>query len=371
MKTSTHIVNEEVDPETGALTYPLYQTSAYLLPKGERYRYSRESNPTVEELSRKMARIEECPSGSSFSSGMGAITSTFLSLLEPGSTLLIGRDIFARSFRFSTEFLSKWGVNVEVAEPGTEGVIDGIHEKTDLIFIEGLSNPTLRVNDIEKISRVAKNNNALLAVDSTFTTPVNQKPYLLGADLVLHSASKFLAGHNDVIAGTVLGREELVSKADGMRRTMGASLDPHAAFLVLRGLKTLRVRMDAINKAAMEVAKYLEEKKGVGRVYYPGLKSHPDHDRAVSILEGFGGVVTFEAGENSRDALDFMSRLRLIMPANTLGGVNSTISHPKTMSHRGLSDQERKMAGITDGMLRLSVGLEHFDDLISDIDSAL
>ncbi len=371
MKTSTHIVNENFDPETGALTYPLYQTTAYKLPMGERYRYSRESNPTVEELSRKIALIEECPSGSSFSSGMGAITSTFLSLLEPGSNLLVGSDIFARSLRFAKEFLSRWGVNVSAAEPGTEGVVSAITNKTDLIFIEGLSNPTLRVNDIREISRVAKENGSTLIVDSTFATPINQKPYTLGADLVLHSASKFLAGHNDVIAGVVSGREDLVSKSDSMRRTMGASLDPHAAFLVLRGLKTLRVRMEAINKAAMEIAKHLEGHPRVDEVYYPGLKNHPDHDLAQQILEGFGGVVSFEVKGDASAALEFISKLKLVMPANTLGGVNSTISHPKTMSHRGLSDEERKMAGVGESMLRLSVGLEHYEDIISDIDSSL
>lgn len=325
----------------------------------------------MEELSRKVSLIEGCPSGSSFSSGMGAITSTLLSLLEPGSNLLVASDIFARSFRFASEFLSRWGVNVTVAEPGTENIVSAIGGRTDLIFLEGLSNPTLRVNDIREISRAAKENDSALLVDSTFTTPVNQKPYLLGADLVVHSASKFLAGHNDVIAGVVSGRSELVEKVDVMRRTMGSSLDPHAAFLVLRGLKTLRVRMDAINKTAMEIAKYLEENQKISRVYYPGLKSHPDHDVAQQILDGFGGVVSFDIKGGSKDALEFLSKLKLVMPANTLGGVNSTISHPKTMSHRGLNDQERARAGINESMLRLSVGLEHYEDIVSDLTCAL
>lgn len=371
MKTSTHIVNENFDPETGALTYPLYQTTAYKLPMGERYRYSRESNPTVEELSRKIALIEECPAGTSFSSGMGAITSTFFSLLKPGANLVVALDIFARSFRFAMEFLSNWGVNVTIADPGTDGIISAINSKTDLVFIEGLSNPTLRVNDIREISRVTRENDATLIVDSTFTTPVNQKPYTLGADLVIHSASKFIAGHNDVIAGTVSGREDLVSKSDTMRRTMGPSLDPHAAFLVLRGLKTLKVRMDAINSTAMKIAKVLEEHPLVSSVYYPGLDAHPDHRVAEQILQGYGGVVSFDLLGDSTTALDFISKLRLVMPANTLGGVNSTISHPKTMSHRGLTEEERNRAGIGGNMLRLSVGLEDFDDIIDDLNAAL
>lgn len=371
MKTSTHIVNESMDPETGALAFPIYQTSAYLLPKGEKFRYSRESNPTVEELSGKLARIEECPAGTSFSSGMGAITGTFFTLLRPGSRLLIARDIFARSYKFATDFLSGWGVKVDVADPGTDGVLAGIRDDTDLVFIEGLSNPTLRVNDIKCISEEVHSRNAKLIVDSTFTTPVNQKPYSLGADLVIHSASKFLAGHNDVIAGAAVGDGEIVKQVDATRRTMGSSLDPHAAFLVLRGLKTLRVRMDAINKTALEVARLLEETAGVVKVHYPGLKSHPDHETALRVLDGFGGVVTFELEGGSSSAKDFMSRLRLVMPANTLGGVNSTVSHPETMSHRGLSDGERLSAGINGGMLRLSVGLEHYEDIVEDIGSAI
>lgn len=341
------------------------------MPAGERYRYTRESNPTVEELSRKVALLEECPAASSFSSGMGAITSTFLSLLEPGSNIVIARDIFARTFRFATEFLARWGVNVTVAESGTEGVVSAIDKNTDMVFVEGLSNPTLRVYDIREISKAAVENGALVLVDSTFITPVNQRPFSLGADLVLHSASKFLAGHNDVIAGTVSGNEEMVAKSDMTRRSMGASLDPHSAFLVLRGLKTLGVRMEAINRGAMEIANYLQENKQVDSVYYPGLDVHPDHRIATQIMDGFGGVVSFDMKGGEEHVQEFLKRLQLVTPANTLGGVNSTISHPKTMSHRGLSVDERRKAGIGDGMLRLSIGLEHPDDIIGDIESAL
>lgn len=371
MKISTRIVEEEMDPLTGALTFPVYQTSSYLLPMGEKYRYTRESNPTVEELSRKMASIEEAPAATSFSSGMGAITSTFLSLLSPGSNLVIGRDVFGRSYKFSTEFLSRWGVNVSVADPGTDNVLSLIKPDTDMVFVEGISNPGLRVNDIGRIAHAARENGAILVVDSTFTTPVNQRPFGLGADLVVHSASKFLSGHNDVIAGIVAGREDLVRKVDTMRRTLGPSLDPHAAFLVLRGLKTLKIRMKASNESALKIASRLEQHEKISRVYYPGLESDPDHGTAVKTLEGFGGVVSFDISGSEQQALSFMSALKLIKPANTLGGVNSTISHPGTMSHRGLSEEERNSVGIGKTMMRLSVGLEDPDDLMEDIENAL
>lgn len=371
MKRSTHTVNESVDPETGALTYPIYQTSAYQLPRGERFRYSRESNPTVEELSRKIAQLDFAPAGGAFASGMGAITSTFLSLLEPGSRVLIQRDIFARSYKFATDFLSKWGVNVEVAGPGTESLLQGLASKPDLTFVEGISNPALRVVDIKRLAEESQKHESTLVVDSTFSTPFNETPFKDGADLVIHSASKFLAGHNDVIAGVMAGNEDIVSKVDMIRRTMGPSLDPHAAFLVLRGLKTLKVRMDAINRSALKIAEVLEGSTRIARVFYPYLESHPDRDIARKALKGGGGVVTFQIEGGSKECLSLLSKLKLVMPANTLGGVNSTISHPWTMSHRGLTDEERKLAGITENMLRLSVGLEDSEDIISDIRQAM
>lgn len=371
MKMSTRFISEEIDPATGAIVYPIYQTSAFLLPMGEKYRYSRESNPTTEQLANKISEIEGTEAGTAFSSGMGAITSTLLSMVVPGSRVLVGRDVFARTYKFITGFLSKWGVKVDIADPGTENIISKIREDTDFILIEGITNPVLRVNDIPKISKRAREAGAILAVDSTFATPVNQKPAKLGADIVIHSASKFISGHNDVIAGVASGKKEHIGKIDEMRRNLGSSLDPHAAFLVLRGLKTLKVRMDAANKSAFIIAKYLEEAKGIKRVFYPGLESHPDHDVARSILNGYGGVVSFEMDGDESGALRLISKLDLITSANTLGGVNSTISHPKTMSHRGLSDEERSSAGISKECLRLSVGLEDTEDLIKDISNAI
>ncbi len=371
MKPSTRTATETVDPNTGALTFPIYQTSAYELPKGEKYRYTRESNPTVEELAGKIALLEGAPAGSAFSSGMGAITSTFLSLLKPGSKLLIQRDVFARSFKFATGFLRDWGVDVIAAGPGTDSVLEAMESSPDLVFVEGVSNPTLRVIDLPRLSRAASKHGSTLVVDSTFATPFNELPYRHGADLIVHSASKFIAGHNDVICGLAAGREDIIGKVDSMRRTMGSSLDPHAAFLVLRGLRTLKVRIDAINKTAAHVARKLEESRQVHRVFYPGLQSHPDRNVACRLLQGYGGVVTFELDGSVKNALNAISRLKLVMPANTLGGANSTISHPWTMSHRGLTDEERGEAGITQGMLRLSIGLEDRDEILGDILQAI
>ena len=319
LRMSTRFIREDIDPTTGAISYPIYQTSAFLLPMGEKYRYSRENNPTTEQFATKMSDIEGTEAGTAFSSGMGAITSTLLSLLKPCSRVLVERDVFARSYKFITGFLSSWGANVDVADPGTESILSAIRDDTTLVLVEGITNPILRVNDLRAISKRTKESGSILAVDSTFATPVNQKPANLGADIVIHSASKFIEGHNDVIAGVATGNEEFISKIDNMRRNLGSSLDPHAAYLVLRGLKTLKVRMDAINKSAFMIAKFLEETGKVKRVIYPGLESHPDHNVARYILDGYGGVVSFEIEGSDREALEFISRLEMITSANTLG----------------------------------------------------
>jgi len=367
----TKLVAEEIEDDVGAITTPIYQTTAFAFPKGEKYRYSRESNPTVIRLNKLIAEAEGAQAGVSFSSGMGAISSTLLSLLRPGSTLVIQRDMFGRSFKFASDFLRSWGVNVRVAEPGNEDLLNKIEQGADMVFVESITNPLLRVADLEKISKICKEKGSLLVVDSTFATPINQTPLSLGADIVIHSASKYLAGHNDVIAGLSAGGEHHISRVDLMRRTLGTSLDPHAAYLVIRGMKTLKLRMETINRNTMEIAEFLQDHPRVSRVYYPGLSSHPDYEVALRVLRGFGGVVSFEVRGSQEDALSVIRRTKLIIPAQTLGGVNSVISHPATMSHRTLTPEERKLAGVTDNLLRLSIGIEDAEDLKSDLSTAL
>ncbi|MEM0173099.1 MAG: aminotransferase class I/II-fold pyridoxal phosphate-dependent enzyme [Sulfolobaceae archaeon] len=372
MREGTKIVFEEIDQQTGSVTTPIYQTTAFAFPVGEKYRYSRESNPTVLSLSKKIAELEGTESATVFSSGMGAITTSILSMLRPGGKVLIHLDIFGRTYKFFTEFLRQWNVNVDIADPGTENYLKKLSEnRYDIAYLEIISNPLLRVLDVERICKIAKEKSTIVVVDSTFATPVNIRPAEYGADVIIHSASKFLAGHNDVIAGAAAGSNQLISKIDTLRRTLGTSLDPHAAYLVLRGIKTLKIRMDVINRNAIAIAEFLEEHPKVLKVYYPGLPSHPDYKIASRILRGFGGVVSFEIRGSKDDALKVMSRTKIILPAQTLGGVNSIISHPVTMTHRNLTKEELSRVGINENLLRLSVGIEDVNDLIEDLDNAL
>jgi cystathionine gamma-synthase len=364
---------ETPDAVTGSISTPIHQTVSYLHPRGDAYRYSRERNPTVDVLAKKIAEAEACDAGTCFSSGMAAESTLFLALLSPGSKLVIQKDVFGRTLRFAREFLTKWGVNVSVAQPGNQGVLDAINNnECDMVFVESVTNPVLRVTDIAAVSEAAHKKGAILVVDNTLPTPVNLKPFTQGADLVVHSASKFIAGHNDVVAGLVAGKPDLVEKIDDLRKTVGCVMDPHAAFLVIRGVKTLGARMQTINGSALKIAEFLRSHPKVDYVRYPGLKSDSDHELAKRIFRGFGGIVSFVLKSTRKSAPeDFMMNLKLVYPANTFGAVDSVISHPSTMSHRNLSEEERIGVGIPWNLMRLSVGLENVDDLIDDLDQAL
>ncbi|BCS92831.1 MAG: cystathionine gamma-synthase [Metallosphaera javensis (ex Sakai et al. 2022)] len=371
LRESTKSVRESIDPTTGAITTPIYQTSAFLYPEGEKYRYSREVNPTVLELGKKIAELEGAEAGLAFSSGMGAISTTMLTLLRPGMKLLVHVDMFGRSLRFTKDYLSSWGVKVDVAPASDQRMLEMISTGYDVVMVESITNPLLRVIDLERVGKACSEIGATLLVDSTFATPINQRPLEFGASLAIHSASKFIAGHNDVITGLIAGKGELVRAIDQMRRTLGTSLDPHPAYLTIRGMKTLKIRMDVINRNAQQVAEFLEAHPKVAKVYYPGLKSHESHSVARRVLKGFGGVVSFEVKGGVEEALKVMKSTSVIIPAQSLGGVNSLISHPATMSHRTLSPEERRASGIGDSLLRLSVGIEDVEDLIEDLDKAL
>jgi cystathionine gamma-synthase len=363
---------EQPDPETGAIETPIYQTVSYIHPKGERFRYTREANPTVATLSQKVALLEEFEAGTSFSSGMAAITTALLALLSPGATLVTQKDGFGRSVRFAKDFLARWGVKVRVTPSETDTIISEIEDGCSVVFVESVTNPCLRVVDLERLAESAHNGGALLVVDNTLATTYNFKPSKFGADLVIHSASKFLAGHNDVVAGVAAGKKELVLRLDELRKTLGCSLDPHAAHLVIRGIKTLHVRMERINANALAIAQSLQANPRVGGVIYPGLDNHPDHAVAKRLMSGYGGVLSFYLNTSDKNAyLTFMKSLRLVYPANTLGATETIVSHPATMSHRGLTEEERREIGINWQLMRLSVGLEEKEDILSDLESAL
>ncbi|MGC8506557.1 MAG: PLP-dependent transferase [Thermoplasmata archaeon] len=363
--------SEEEEGEFGSLTYPIFQTSAYIMPKGSKFRYTRENNPTVANLARKVSLLEHAESTTCFASGMGAVTTTLLTLLNPGSKLLIQRDVFSRSYTFSRDFLTRWGVRTSFALPGTENTLTLLKEKQDVVFVESITNPILRVNDIKRMAEEIHNTDGILVVDSTLSTPHNIKPIDLGADIVIHSASKFISGHNNVIAGTCSGKNEFIEKIDLMRRTLGPSLDPFSAFLVDNGIKTLGVRMERINNSAMQIAAKLHDIKQIDSVIYPGLNDHPDHSIASETMRGYGGVIAFRVNKAVSHPERMFEYMKVVKPANTLGGPNTVISHPVTMSHRSLSEEEKRLIGIDTHMFRLSIGLESPDDILNDIRNSL
>lgn len=371
MKDQSKIVRDKIEGETGSIVFPIYQSSAFQLPKGEKFRYSRENNPSVEALCQKINELEGSETGNCFSSGMGAVTTTLLSLLSPGKTILVQRDIFARSYKFVTQFLAAWGVNVLIADPGTENILKYSDRKVDLIFVESITNPTLRVTDIEAIRSSYPAEKTVIVTDATFATPVLQKPLSLGSDIVVHSLSKFMSGHNDTIGGYAGGRKDLMAPIDQNRRTLGPSMDPNTAFLINRGMKTLFVRMKQSGETAFSIAESLQKIDGVKTVNYPFLKNHPDYAISRKHLKEKPSVVSFELDTSRIDIQKFMSSLNNIMPANTLGGLNTTITHPSTMSHRTISEEERIKAGISPGLMRLSVGLESEEDIMDDLKNSI
>lgn len=371
MKDQSKIVKDQIEGETGSIVFPIYQSSAFQLPKGEKFRYSRENNPSVEALCQKINDLEGSQGGNCFSSGMGAVTTTLLSLLSPGKTILVQRDIFARTYKFITQFLRNWGVKVLIADPGTENILKYSGREVDLIFVESITNPTLRVTDIEAIRSSFPREKTVIVTDATFATPVLQKPLSLGSDIVLHSLSKFMSGHNDTIGGYAGGRKESMEIIDQNRRTLGPSMDPNTAFLINRGLKTLFVRMMQSGSSAFSIAGSLQNVHGVKKVHYPFLEDHPDHGTCGRLLMEKPSVVSFELDHKRIDVQKFMSSLKTILPANTLGGLNTTITHPATMSHRTISQEERNLAGISPGLMRLSVGLESEEDIMDDLQNSI
>ncbi len=358
-------IRETVDPNTGSLSFPIHQTSAYLMPEGERYRYSRESNPTVEELARVMGVLENAEAANVFASGMGAISTTLLALSKPGTRILIHKDSFARSYKMVTGFMREWGCKPIIPEMGNKGLLDKAGE-ADIVFLESLSNPILRVFDVDAIAEKVHANKGILIVDGTFASPINQRAHDHGADIVIQSLSKFISGHNDTIGGSAAGRKDLIEKIDLFRRTLGTTMDPNTAYLTLRGIKTLHTRMKQINESALEVAHKLSDNPMYQNIRYPGLPDHPDSEIARRMLRGFGGVVTFDLASDV-EPVRAMKSLKVVAPANTLGGANSTISHPSTMSHRSLTPDEKNALGINDRTYRLSVGLEEPDAILEDV----
>lgn len=377
MSNATQLIHSiPVDPLTGSISVPIYQTSTFVQEApGEHkgYDYARSNNPTRETLEKIVALLEGGERASAFASGLAAIDAV-VKLLESGDEILAVDDIYGGAFRLFTHIYAKFGIKVNYTDTtDIANVIDAITPKTKLIWLETPTNPTLKISDIETIATIAKQHNILLCVDNTFASPILQQPIKLGADLVVHSATKYLGGHSDLIAGIVISAtQELGDKIKFIQNASGAILAPHDSWLVIRGVETLHLRVKEHSRNALAVAQYLEKHPAIDKVYYPGLKSHPNYDIAAKQQLGFGGIVSFTLKNNTEDAARaVVCNTKLFKLAESLGGVKSLLCHPAQMTHKSIPAEKRRAAGVVDSLIRLSVGLEEVDDLIRDIEQAL
>ncbi len=353
---------------------PIFQTSTYCYPKDDSagYVYTRIENPTQEVAEDKIAALEGAQEGLVFSSGMAAITTTVLSLVGNGDHMIATEDLYGNTYTFFKSELRKSGVDISLIRSRSANRIERYFRKnTKAIFLETPTNPLLRVIDIPGIAKKARKKSIKVIVDNTFATPINQRPLKLGADVVVHSGSKYLNGHSDVIAGLAAGKKRDIQLIKELRTTMGGCLDPHAAYLLQRGMMTLAVRMERHNENGLRVAEFLENHKKVNAVYYPGLPSHPNHELAKRMMSGFSGMLSFEVKGRRKEANKFLKELKLLLAAPSLGGVETLISIPAETSHSYLTRKERLGQGIKDNLVRMSVGIEDFEDIKRDLNQAL
>ncbi|MCF6094224.1 aminotransferase class I/II-fold pyridoxal phosphate-dependent enzyme [Microaerobacter geothermalis] len=376
MKFSTQIIHNpyKVDPYTGACSTPIYQASTYHqfdVDQPGPYDYARSGNPTRHALEETIALLEGGCRGFAFSSGMAAISTVFL-LLSSGDHVVISEDVYGGTHRIVTQVLSRLGISATFVDTtDINAVEEAIKPNTKAIYVETPSNPLLKVTDLGKIEEIAKQSKLLFIVDNTFLTPYYQRPIQFGADIVIHSATKFIAGHSDVIAGLVVAKnEELAEKIGFLQNSFGAILGVQDSWLVLRGLKTLKVRLDSATNGAKIIANWLKEQSYVKEVYYTGLPTHQGHDIQNKQVTGHGAVLSFDVG-NASMAKKIMKRVKIPAVAVSLGSVESILSYPALMSHAAMPEEERRKRGIHDGLLRLSVGLEDPHDLIEDLEQAM
>ena len=367
-------IGQEPEPATGAIVAPIFQTSTYVqeaLGKDKGYDYARTAHPNRRALERCVARLEGGQTAYVFTSGMAAIDSLFR-LLRPGDHAVISEAVYGGVYRLTTQLLRHFGMEfsfVDMSDPDL--VRKALRANTKMIYVETPTNPTMIISDIAAIARIANERNITVAVDNTFLSPYLQRPIDLGAHIVVHSMTKYLNGHSDAVGGAViLTRPADAEKIYFLQRSTGAGLAPMDCFLVSRGIKTLAVRMMQHNANGMAIARYLENHPKVKRVLYPGLPSHPQHDLARKQQRGFGAMLSFDLG-SLESARRLLNHVKLCSLAESLGGVETLISHPATMTHASIPPEVRQQVGITDGLVRLSVGIEDEEDLIADLDAAL
>lgn len=366
-----------------AITVPIYQTSTYVfrdtqelvdfkegrVDKGE---YGRYGNPTIRATEHKLATLEGTDDALLYASGMCAITSLLLTILRTGQHLIITSDSYRRTRQFCKGMLRQLGIETSVVPPGQPGAIEAaLQPNTRLLFSESPTNPYLYVNDLEQLVSLAKRHRLRTVIDSTFATPFNQNPIAYGIDLVMHSATKYLGGHNDLLAGVVVGKANMIAALRESQGVLGGITDPHTAYLLMRGIKTFALRMARHNANGLALATFLDSHPKVRRTYYPGLPSHPSHCVARRQMRGFGGVVSFEIDGSLEETSAFIDALRIPYIAPSLGGVESLVEQPALMSYYELAPVDRRQIGIGDSLVRYSAGIEDTEDLIADVEQAL
>jgi cystathionine gamma-lyase/cystathionine beta-lyase len=378
MKFGTRAIHagQEPDPTTGAVMTPIYQTSTYWQEspgKHKGYAYARGKNPTRTALEKCLASLENAKHGLCFSSGMGA-TDAVAKLLKPGDEVITGNDLYGGTYRMFTKVYEPMGVKfhfIDLLDPNN--IKNYINTNTKLIWIETPTNPTMQIVDIVACSKIAKDNNLILAVDNTFASPYLQNPLDLGADIVMHSVTKYLGGHSDVVMGALLTSDDaLYEKLAFIHNSCGATPGPQDSFLVLRGLKTLHLRMKAHCENGEAVAHFLKNHPAIEKVYWPGFAEHPNHEIAKQQMRGFGGMISIVLKDADLEkTFKIASAFKVFTLAESLGGVESLINHPATMTHASIPKAEREKAGVVDNLLRLSVGVEDIEDILQDLQNAL
>lgn len=378
-ETKAIIVGEEPNLKEGGsgdVAVPIHLSSTFARKEIDKptngYEYSRSGNPTRYALEKKLAALENAKFGLAFSSGLAAETVICATLLKSGDHVVAFDDLYGGTRRlFNKVFSNNFGVEFSYIDArNADNVKNAIKENTKLIWLETPTNPLLRLCDIKAISGIAKQKGIIVVVDNTFMSPYFQKPLGLGADIVAHSTTKYLNGHSDSIGGAImLSNDEIYEKLKFNQNAMGPILSPFDSYLVARGIKTLALRMERHNENALKIAEYLEKHENVARVYYPGLKSHPQHELAKKQMSGFGGMLSFEIKGSLKQAKKFLESLRVFLLAESLGGVESLIEHPALMTHASVPKEERDKIGISDSLIRVSVGIENADDLIEDLEN--
>jgi cystathionine beta-lyase len=378
MKFATKAIHGGLEPDsaTGAIMTPIYQTSTYVqdgIGNHKGYAYSRTSNPTRDALEKNLAAIENGKFGACFGSGLAAIDCV-IKMLNPGDEVISTDDLYGGSYRIFKTIFEKYGIKFHFVPMDDVSQIKAtINSNTKLIWVETPTNPMMNIIDIEAVAKISKANNIMLAVDNTFATPYLQNPLDLGADIVMHSATKYLGGHSDVVMGALVCNDEKIAKEIyRIQNSSGAVCGPQDSFLVLRGIKTLHLRVQRHCENGEKVARMLAKHPKVDKVYWPGLESHPNHTVAKKQMRGFGGMISFSlVGNKMEDAHAVLKKVQLFALAESLGGVESLIGHPATMTHASIPKEEREKIGVVDSLIRLSVGIEDAEDLVTDLQNAL